>query len=101
MEEDTNELLRKQKEDNGNDLEADVVIESNDVNGVIGNTGFMGFDETSNENVNGKKIEYTGLTALADICKENVESLDRELDDNNKCLVVIDRCWMFLPLSTI
>ncbi|GJW77006.1 putative ribonuclease H-like domain-containing protein [Tanacetum coccineum] len=48
------------------------------------------FDEACKENVNSKKIECTGLTALADICKENVKGLDMELDDNNKCLVVVD-----------
>ncbi|GKF22587.1 hypothetical protein Tco_0074909 [Tanacetum coccineum] len=86
----TNELLEKQKEDNRNDVEADEVITSNDVNGVIDKTSLMGFDEACNENVNNKKIECTGLTALADICKENVKGLDMELDDNNKCLVVVD-----------
>nr|GEX06363.1 hypothetical protein [Tanacetum cinerariifolium] len=50
----------------------------------------MGFDKACNENVNSKKIECIGLTTLAHICKENVEGLDMELDDKNKCLVVVD-----------
>nr|GFC61550.1 hypothetical protein [Tanacetum cinerariifolium] len=48
----------KSIEQNGKEIKDDVVIESNDENEVIDNTGLMGFAEASNENVNGKRMEF-------------------------------------------
>ncbi|GJW06724.1 hypothetical protein Tco_1569147, partial [Tanacetum coccineum] len=74
----------EQKRKIGYGIEDHEVIELND------DIGLMGFDEACNENVNVIKIECTTLPALEDICEENVESADMELDDNNG-LVVIDK----------
>nr|GFB51338.1 hypothetical protein [Tanacetum cinerariifolium] len=53
----TNSDLTKPSEDFRKEIKDDVVIESNDENEVIDNTGLMGFVEASNENVNGKRME--------------------------------------------
>nr|GEZ09272.1 hypothetical protein [Tanacetum cinerariifolium] len=53
----TNSDLTKPNEDFRKEIKDDVVIESNDENEVIDNTGLMGFAEASNENVNAKRIE--------------------------------------------
>nr|GEV95221.1 hypothetical protein [Tanacetum cinerariifolium] len=53
----TNSDLTKPNEDFRKEIKDDVVIESNDENKVIDNTGLMGFAEANNENVNGKRME--------------------------------------------
>nr|GEY07593.1 hypothetical protein [Tanacetum cinerariifolium] len=70
----TNSDLTKPNEDFRKKIKDDVVIESNDENEVIANTGLMGFAEGSNENVNGKRMELRVY----------------ERDNNSKCVRVFD-----------
>nr|GEY07658.1 hypothetical protein [Tanacetum cinerariifolium] len=53
----TNFDLTKPNEDFRKEIKDDLVIESNDENKVIDNTGLKGFAEASNEKVNGKRME--------------------------------------------
>nr|GEX54135.1 hypothetical protein [Tanacetum cinerariifolium] len=73
----TNTDLTKPNEDFRKEIKDVVVIESNDENGVIDNTGLMGYAEASNENVNGKKMELK-------VC---------ERDNNSKCVRVFDESF--------
>ncbi|GKA98218.1 hypothetical protein Tco_0826112 [Tanacetum coccineum] len=54
------------------------------------NSALVGYHECCKANEKSEEIECMGLTSLEDICEENVEGADMELDVNNG-LVVIDK----------
>nr|GFB44540.1 hypothetical protein [Tanacetum cinerariifolium] len=92
MDEATNELSKKQKEDNRDHVEADVVMESNDVNGVIDNIGLMGCDEKSDEKSSGKHdetrdgksnefVHFDGKKEELELLDENEEEEDCSIEE--------------------
>nr|GEV88646.1 callose synthase 5-like [Tanacetum cinerariifolium] len=80
----TNSDLTKPNEDFKKERKDDVVIESNDENEVIDNTGLMGFAEASNENVNGKRMELR-------VYERNIGSLV-EQHERNVCENSVSVC---------
>nr|GEY93573.1 hypothetical protein [Tanacetum cinerariifolium] len=93
----TNSDLTKPNEDFRKEIKDDVVIESNDENEVIDNTGLMGFAEANDvvieSNDENEVIDNTGLMGFAEASNENVNAKRIELRvcerDNNSKYVCI------------
>ncbi|GKE07460.1 hypothetical protein Tco_1399478, partial [Tanacetum coccineum] len=88
LQEATNELIRKKSNATtpmSSSLKINLSKEREKVNSAL-----VGYHECCKANEKSEEIECMGLTSLEDICEENVEGADMELDVNNG-LVVIDK----------
>ncbi|GJY99229.1 hypothetical protein Tco_0516659 [Tanacetum coccineum] len=91
LQEATNELIEKKSNATTPMSSSSKINLSKEVEKV--NSELVGYHECCKANEKSEEIECMGLIALDNICEENVEGVDMEWDDNNKCLVVMNKVW--------